>query len=209
VKETGELVDWNDDRGFGFIRADGGERVFVHIKSIRRIATRPRIGDRLSFTRGIGRDGRPAATNAEISGANPQQPPTRRGAPPAPPLRAGDPKIVSRVTTAAVLLALVLFGYSLGRAGAVVGIAYLVMGLVSVLAYWVDKHAAETGRWRTPESTLHGIDLACGIMGGLVAQATLRHKISKSDFTLVTFGIALLHFCALAALILGFYEIDL
>lgn len=47
-----------------------GERLFVHIKSIQRIATRPRIGDRLTFTRGTGPDGCPAVASAKI-GANP------------------------------------------------------------------------------------------------------------------------------------------
>jgi uncharacterized membrane protein YsdA (DUF1294 family) len=62
-------------------------------------------------------------------------------------------------------------------------------------------------RWRTPERTLHAIDLAGGIAGGLVAQALLIHKTSKAGFALVTFGIALIHAVALTALLAGAFEL--
>lgn len=38
---SGELVQWNDERGFGFIAGGDGKRYFVHISSIDRIANRP------------------------------------------------------------------------------------------------------------------------------------------------------------------------
>ena len=44
MQQAGRLATWDDDRGFGFIEADGGERVFVHIKSIARLANR-RMGE--------------------------------------------------------------------------------------------------------------------------------------------------------------------
>lgn len=55
--------------------------------------------------------------------------------------------------------------------------------------------------------TLHAIDLAGGIAGGLVAQALLIHKTSKAGFALVTFGIALIHAVALTALLAGAFEL--
>ncbi|MDB5536778.1 MAG: cold-shock protein, partial [Devosia sp.] len=58
MTNRGELIEWNDERGFGFIRPDGGnERLFVHISQIGRIATRPQLGDRVSYVIGRGRDG--------------------------------------------------------------------------------------------------------------------------------------------------------
>jgi uncharacterized membrane protein YsdA (DUF1294 family)/cold shock CspA family protein len=207
MSETGELIEWNDDRGFGFVRAAGGERLFVHIKSIQRIATRPRIGDRLTFTRGTGRDGRPAVASAKILGANPVDPrAARRGitVPAQNPMRA---RTALRFAVAALLLALAFATALIGRGPIWVPVAYLVMGVVSIVAYWVDKRAAENDRWRTPERTLHAIDLAGGIAGGLVAQALLIHKTSKAGFALVTFGIALIHAVALTALLAGAFEL--
>ena len=41
------------------------------------------------------------------------------------------------------------------------------------------------GTWRTPESTLHAIDLAGGWPGALVARRVFRHKTTKQPFRTV------------------------
>ena len=75
--------------------------------------------------------------------------------------------------------------------------------LVSILVYWSDKRAAETGRWRVRETSLHVIDAIGGIAGGLIAQQLLRHKTSKRSFIVVTVMISIGHIAALATLCLG------
>lgn len=196
---AGELMQWDDEKGFGFIRADG-QRYFVHISSIRRIATRPRIGDRVSFALGRGKDGRPAAIAVEIAGANPVNPAAnRRGAvqvPPAPInwLRAWGAGLIVLLAFAAVLL---------GRVPSWLPIAYLMLGLTSIAIYWADKSAAEADRWRVRELALHGIDLIGGIAGGLIAQQLLRHKTAKPGFIGTTFAITLLHVAGLIALLIS------
>lgn len=204
----GELVEWNDDRGFGFIRVDGsGDRVFLHIRSITRIANRPRIGDRLTFRLGKGRDGRPAAVGAAIVGANPVDGrAAKRGLPPSPAQPLPD-RVSLRLGVASLLALLACAAVWLGGTTSWLLVLYLGVGVVSIATYWVDKNAAESGRWRTPEKSLHAIDLAGGIIGGLVAQALLRHKTSKPDYALITFGIALLHAFALCALLAAAYDL--
>ena len=59
---------------------------------------------------------------------------------------------------------------------ALIPTAYLVMSLVAFAAYAVDKSAAKRGAWRTPESTLHTLELLCGWPGAWLAQRLLRHK---------------------------------
>ena len=95
------------------------------------------------------------------------------------------------------------------RLPAEVGLFYLGMGLVSMVAYWRDKRAAEKDAWRTPEATLHGIDLVGGVVGGLLAQQLLRHKTRKQAFVVVTAGIATLHALALMAWITPLREMVL
>nr|WP_272494146.1 DUF1294 domain-containing protein [Stenotrophomonas mori] len=76
-----------------------------------------------------------------------------------------------------------------------VTVAYAAMGLASFLAYRHDKRAAASGRQRTPESTLHLLDLCCGWPGGLLAQQRYRHKTRKLRFQCV-FWLTLLLNCA-------------
>ena len=60
--------------------------------------------------------------------------------------------------------------------------AYLLASGVSFLRYALDKSAAGAGRRRTPESSLHLVDLLCGWPGGLIAQQLSRHKTVKASF---------------------------
>ena len=49
----------------------------------------------------------------------------------------------------------------------------------------LDKAAAQAGRWRTSEATLHLLALAGGWPGALLAQHWLRHKSAKRAFRAV------------------------
>lgn len=200
MNETGELVEWNDDRGFGFVQPVVGPRLFVHISAFERPIRRPETGDRLAFRRGPGKDGRPAVIAAQIAGG------TRRPLPHGPsPERVESAQAARafRLLAAGLLLAAVIV---LPLPRLVIWI-YLAMGAASVFSYWSDKRAANAGAWRVSEATLHGIDAFGGIIGGLLAQAALHHKTAKLDFAVVTFGIVLVHLAALLALV--FWQADL
>lgn len=176
----GTLVDWNDDRGFGFITDATGRRHFVHISNIARTVRRPVAGDRMRFTPGPGREGRPAAFKAAIVDV------------------AQVPVLVAkardwRIAVAIALAALLAMGLILGRLPLWVGFAYVLVGAVSVLAYRQDKVAAEAGHWRVTEMNLLIIDMLGGIIGGLLAQEHYRHKTMKPAFRYASAGIALLH----------------
>lgn len=80
--EHGTLVQWNDARGFGFIKPDQeNSLVFVHIKAFGPIARRPVEGDRVYFDSSIGEQGKCKATVARIteSSAASSLPPRRAG----------------------------------------------------------------------------------------------------------------------------------
>jgi uncharacterized membrane protein YsdA (DUF1294 family) len=64
---------------------------------------------------------------------------------------------------------------------------------VTYLLYRHDKKRAESGGWRTPESTLHSAELLGGWPVAFVAQRTLRHKISKVSYQIVFWLIVTLH----------------
>ncbi|KFC68717.1 hypothetical protein FF80_01670 [Devosia sp. LC5] len=201
MRKSGQLIDWNDDRGFGFIRDTEGERYFVHIRSIGRIATRPLIGDHLDFDAGMDAQGRPRALNARIRGANPAPPRAvrSRGLPPAANAQRFDP----RPWLASGLLALLFCDLALGLAPLWLGVGYLAMGALSFGLYATDKHYAQTDQWRISETMLHSIDLGFGIIGGLLAQSRFRHKTVKPGFVLLTWCLVGLHALWLGGIAIG------
>ncbi len=64
----------------------------------------------------------------------------------------------------------------------IVPAAYVLMSMVTFIAYAIDKSAAQAGRWRTAEASLHLLALLGGWPGALLAQQTLRHKSKKGSF---------------------------
>ena len=202
MAQSGQLVQWNDDRGFGFIESADGRRHFVHISAIGRIATRPRIGDHVSFVPGIGADGRAQAKAVRIVGANPVE------------LRqAGRPGLATvpagldwRLSGALAVLVLLLAGLMLDRLPWQVAMAYAGMSLVSLIAYRSDKIFAEAGHWRISEVTLQTLDLCLGIAGGLLGQSLFRHKTRKRAYIAVTMLILAVHLLWLAGLASGLID---
>ncbi len=92
----------------------------------------------------------------------------------------------------AFLLALAIAAW-LGVLPREIPIAYAVVSVVSLIAYARDKSKAGRGDWRTPESTLHLLDLFGGWPGGLLAQQLWRHKTRKLSFQLIFWPLVVLH----------------
>jgi uncharacterized membrane protein YsdA (DUF1294 family) len=73
------------------------------------------------------------------------------------------------------------------------------LSLLAFFAYALDKNAAQTGRWRTRESTLHLLALVGGWPGAWAGQRLRRHKSSKQGFLIVYRATVVLHCAAVAA----------
>ena len=80
--------------------------------------------------------------------------------------------------------------------------AYGLFSAVAFLMYGADKAAAEQGRWRTPESTLHTIALVGGWPGALVARRVFRHKTTKQPFRTIFWSTVVANCVALAWFVL-------
>lgn len=95
-------------------------------------------------------------------------------------------------------LALILPGAAFWRLAGVfdgwlvAGYAFLI-SLVGFIACWRDKTKAQRGAWRTPEATLHLIELAGGWAGSFAAQRGFRHKTSKASYQVMFWLIVFLH----------------
>ncbi|EJB8544054.1 DUF1294 domain-containing protein [Vibrio parahaemolyticus] len=161
----GQIVEWNDTKGYGFILSVGGDlRVFFHISSITNRGYRPKLQDSVTFDVAEDKKGRLNAANVVVQGVN------------------GFPYTV-------------LFGFSFLVAvtasitvfnGEILLIPlYLVLSIFTYFMFAWDKQAAQTGSWRTPENTLHTLSLAGGWPGALLAQFQLRHKSRKQPFKFI------------------------
>jgi uncharacterized membrane protein YsdA (DUF1294 family) len=70
---------------------------------------------------------------------------------------------------------------------------YGLMSIFCFIATYRDKRKSMKGQWRTPEGTLHLLELLGGWPGGLVAQQVFRHKTGKLTYQLTFWCIVGLH----------------
>ncbi|MDP1929357.1 MAG: DUF1294 domain-containing protein [Thiobacillus sp.] len=115
-------------------------------------------------------------------------------------------KTIKRVGSVPMLWALLFSALltlmaGLGRIPMAVAMIYLVISLVTFMAYWLDKNAAMSGHRRTPENTLFFFGLVGGWPGAIFAQQLFRHKSSKREFQTVFWLTVLLNCGALIGLI--------
>jgi uncharacterized membrane protein YsdA (DUF1294 family) len=91
---------------------------------------------------------------------------------------------VFSIAVAALFLAAICGLAARGAVPVGVPIVYVTASVAAVIAYAVDKSAAQRGAWRTRETTLHLLALMGGWPGALVAQHLFRHKSRKPSFQL-------------------------
>ena len=201
MRRQGELVQWNNKGGYGFVRDDTGRDYYVHVSKITD-GGRPRIGDRMTFETATGRKGRLSAVEVVISRpmAAPQS--TLRQIK-RPSDNVSRYKLGLRTAAATMMTLLILLAIGSDRAPVWLGLLYAAMGTGSALLYRFDKLYAISGKYRVSETNLHVLDLSFGIIGGLAAQEVYRHKTVKPRFVAGTWAIALLHTLGLAALAFG------
>lgn len=182
MPQQGRLTEWNDERGFGFITPlDGSRKVFVHVSQFPRDRRRPEVLDLLGFSVESDERGRPRAADVWFL----------------VPARARLSEHQEAVDLPQVVSSLLIPGLFLLALGGLsleailpppVFFVYLVLSVVSFVAYARDKSASQRGAWRTSESTLHLLALAGGWPGALVAQQALHHKTIKHSFRCVFWG---------------------
>lgn len=206
MTKTGTIRRWDAARGFGFIRSPGNSAdVFFHVRDYRGAGSAPVEGTEVRFEE-IHVGGKGPRAMAVQPLATPQRVATRR------PRDRSDPANVARhrqraPVTAQLWVPLLMLPLWLGLLATglwlhrfpwwAVG-ALAAANVLTLFAYAFDKSAAESGRWRTAEDTLHGFALMGGWPAAWLAQQALRHKSSKVAFRQVYALTVLLHCAALA-----------
>jgi uncharacterized membrane protein YsdA (DUF1294 family)/cold shock CspA family protein len=173
--ETGKLVRWDDDKGYGFIQPkDGGDDLFLHMKDLPHTQRRPRENDLIAYNVSTDPKGRPRAIHAKIVGQH-----------------------LSSFTIVWIASAFVFGVYILCVLANIIRFhplaVYVLMSILTVHQYSIDKEQAQAGRWRTSEANLHFFELAGGWPGALFAQYFYRHKYDKLRYQIVFWAIVLVH----------------
>jgi len=183
MRSKGKITSWNDDKGFGFIEPfDGGDRIFIHIKAIKNRGRRPVANDVVTYSIARDNQGRTRAVDATLAGEKPRKLAAQKS---------------NRLVMIIAWVFLIVVGLScfLADLPLVVLGAYVLVSMITFIAYAIDKSAAQSGRWRTAESSLHLLALLGGWPGALLAQQTLRHKSKKGSFRVTLWFTVLLN-CA-------------
>ena len=181
----GVLINWNDEKGFGFVNDENGAKIFVHIKAFKNTKKRPVDGDKIVFQKARDQQGRFIAKNISFA----------KDANKRTPLFSSQLIIGVLLFSALILLCVV------GMLPKYIVAFYSILSCVSFLRYWSDKNSAKLSLFRTSESSLLFVDLLGGWFGGLLAQRLFRHKVSKASYQSQYWLMVLINLIGLALLV--------
>lgn len=187
MRDQGRLVEWFDEKGYGFIQPndDSKDRVFLHIKDFARQGPRPILGCALEYNVIVDAQGRYRAQQVSyLKASQTQKSRTQKVSPKkTEPGQRWSPMQIASVVYIVVLALLVL----LGRLS---GLVLLFISLMNAASYWFyaqDKEAAQNGQRRVPENTLHLLSFLGGWPVAWLAQQKLHHKTQKQPFRKIYF----------------------
>ncbi len=168
--ENGIVLDWNDEKGFGFIAPkSGGRKLFFHINNYSQRHKRPLKNLKVQYVLSTDRKGKPCAVDvAPIRGHKNNGYELRQ--------KVASTLVFCLFTTTLYIL------YAFQKIPLEIVCIYGVTSILAFIMYAKDKNAAEWGKWRTPESTLHLLAIVGGWPGAKIAQSFLRHKSKKMSF---------------------------
>lgn len=186
MRDQGRLVEWFDDKGYGFIQPNDSakDRVFLHIKDFAKQGPRPIVGCALDYTVILDERGRYKAQQVMYLKASQ----TKTSQAKFKPSKQQQSQKLQPMQIACVVYILLLTALTLG--GLLSGLVLLLISLMNALSYWLyaqDKEAAQSGKQRIPENTLHLVAFLGGWPAAWLAQQKLRHKTQKQPFRQIYF----------------------
>lgn len=206
-KQQGIVKKWQDDKGFGFIETEAGESVFFHVSEFK-AQRRPDIGEQVVFSIGQDAEGRRRAKQVQELGFVQQKMAQKNQQ-----IRQRNQKRSHQAEFEAgqkkrSFLGLAFYGVlallaATDKLSWLVISWYVVLGIVTYGMYAKDKAAAQSGDWRTPESTLHILSAFGGWVGALLAQTYLRHKSQKPEFRVTYYLTVVVNMAGLLFLLAG------
>ena len=195
MRYQGQVIEWHDDKGYGFIQplnpGQGENRIFLHIKSFSQRGPRPLAGAVLEYE--VIQDSKGRLNAQRVSYVRRQSAQTTK------PSATGQSKAWRGwlITLYGAFIIALQLTYQLPVWA--IAIPVLLSGL-TYLIYDMDKKAAQQGKQRIPEKNLHLLALLGGWPGALLAQQKLRHKSAKTEFQQVFWATVVLNWVLLIIL---------
>ncbi|WP_374855112.1 DUF1294 domain-containing protein [Acinetobacter indicus] len=186
MRDQGRLIEWFDDKGYGFIQPNDPDkdRVFLHIKDFARPGPRPIVGCALDYQVILDERGRYRAQQVVYLKASQVKP--RADVVSKPWQRPAAKRPAMQILCVAYILVLAV----LTLTGLLHGLLLLLISLMNALSYWLyaqDKEAAQLGHRRIPEQSLHLVSALGGWPAAWLAQEKMRHKTQKQPFRKIYF----------------------
>ncbi|MBJ9901423.1 DUF1294 domain-containing protein [Acinetobacter bereziniae] len=189
MRDQGRLVEWFDDKGYGFIQPNDGlkERVFLHIKDFAQKGPRPIVGCALEYVVQLDGQGRYKAKQVTYLKAT-QTVHAKTNRTSQNTLNAQKASSLQPMQIICIVYIVVLAILSIS--GLLNGMILLFVSIINVMTYWFysqDKEAAQMNQRRVPENTLHILAFLGGWPAAWLAQQRLRHKTQKQPFRNIYF----------------------
>lgn len=197
---SGSIKQWNDEKGFGFIKGDNTADVFFHISSLRGDC-RPKVGDKVFYVQKKDAQGRLVAEHVRHSELTVDDPNIRRH--PSTTQSGNTNRTGSQIQNVWMKLVFFCALLALPALGVielllkqnepwVLGL-YVITSIITFVLYWIDKKKAGNNSRRIPEARLHFFESLGGWVGALPAQQIFRHKTSKMSYRVVFWLIVAAH----------------
>lgn len=186
MRDQGRLVEWFDDKGYGFIQPndEAKDRVFLHIKDFAQKGPRPLVGCALEYVVQLDGQGRFKAKQVTYLKANQAKKLSKVS-------NSVDTQSSSKLQPMQILCVIYIIALVILTAtGLLDSLALLFISIINAMTYWFysqDKEAAQLDQRRVPENTLHILAFLGGWPAAWLAQQRLRHKTQKQPFRKVYF----------------------
>ena len=206
-KQQGRVTKWQDDKGFGFIETAAGESVFFHVSEFK-AQRRPAIGEEVVFSVDYDNQRRLQAKEVqELSFVQQKMAQKNQKIRQRNHKRSAQAEFESGQKKRLFLGVgfygvLILLAVMNKLSWLVVG-WYVALGVITYAMYAKDKAAAQSGDWRTSESTLHLLSALGGWVGAMVAQTYLHHKSQKAEFRLAYYLTVIINMAGLLFILAG------
>ncbi|MEF1291723.1 DUF1294 domain-containing protein [Vibrio sp. M260118] len=156
----GTVVQWDQNKGYGYISVDDQDtRIRFHISDLANASQTPSISEPVVFRLGTSSDGAMRAIEVER------------------PVVFNFSLAIAIWFSSALIASVFLLDYPL-----IACVFYFALSTVTYTVYAFDKDAKQTGSWRIPEITFHVLNLAGGWVGALFAQSIMHHKYHDIGF---------------------------